>query len=203
MNLSGTHPLSFVEELVGSRSEELLLEFSKYSYHPQEIEDRREVFRLKASCLREVEEELKGLEKGKEIAFHSRVICAEEDKVKHLPLVDFAGSLDKRKVDTFRGVVGERIFKNIVFFESGRSYHGYVKRLISVEQWVEFMGTILLANLPDQPEIVDSRWVGHRLRAGYGALRWSCNSEQYLQLPTRVTRWEEEKAAEKDKVSDD
>ncbi|MHB1292207.1 MAG: primase 1D-like protein [Sulfuricella sp.] len=33
---------------------------------------------------------------------------------------------------------------------------------------------------------VDPRWVGHRLISGYAALRWTKNTEQYLNTPTLI-----------------
>lgn len=48
------------------------------------------------------------------------------------------------------------------------------------------MGHLLLINPRNGAEVVDTRWVGHRLIGGFGSLRWSNNSGQYLGLPTRV-----------------
>ena len=65
------------------------------------------------------------------------------------------------------------------FSNSGRSFHAYSLRLISPKEWREFMGRLLLLNLPGRSSFIDSRWVGHRLVAGYASLRWTANSEQY------------------------
>ncbi|MBP8273206.1 MAG: hypothetical protein KAY59_02190 [Acidobacteria bacterium] len=45
----------------------------------------------------------------------------------------------------------------------------------------------LLQNAPDPNELVDSRWIAHRLVAGYSALRWTGNQEHYLAEP-RILR---------------
>jgi hypothetical protein len=42
---------------------------------------------------------------------------------------------------------------------------------------------LLLLNQNDLPPMVDIRWVGHALRRGFAALRWSCNTNRYLSMP--------------------
>ncbi|NEX60635.1 hypothetical protein G3574_06065 [Noviherbaspirillum sp. 17J57-3] len=74
----------------------------------------------------------------------------------------------------------------IKLFSSGRSLHGYGINPLTPEEWIRFMGLLLLANHPSKPTVVDTRWVGHRLLAGYAALRWSRNTSHYLQLPQAV-----------------
>jgi hypothetical protein len=48
------------------------------------------------------------------------------------------------------------------------------------------MGSLLLLNKPSGFKLIDERWVGHRIMAGYSALRWSCNTKQYKKMPTQI-----------------
>ncbi|MGC1520222.1 MAG: hypothetical protein WA803_01670, partial [Steroidobacteraceae bacterium] len=78
---------------------------------------------------------------------------------------------------------GNALTSSFLYFDSGRSFHAYGLQLISPGEWREFMAKLLLLNLPEGEHLIDARWVGHRLVAGYGALRWSANSDFYLQVP--------------------
>lgn len=52
---------------------------------------------------------------------------------------------------------------------------------------------LLLANPKNDKQVVDSRWVAHRLIAGYAALRWTSHQNQYLSVPALVGRFETDK----------
>ena len=71
-------------------------------------------------------------------------------------------------------------------FDSGRSFHAYGNRLLSTEEWIQFMGSLLLLNEPGKNKLIDTRWIGHRLMAGYSSLRWSCNTRWYKRFPTFI-----------------
>jgi hypothetical protein len=47
----------------------------------------------------------------------------------------------------------------------------------------------LLQNPPLEAEVVDTRWVAHRLLAGYGTLRWTANQPRYLKEPRVVNEF--------------
>ena len=38
----------------------------------------------------------------------------------------------------------------------------------------------------DGQEIVDSRWIGHRLIGGYSSLRWTNNTGMYRSEPSKI-----------------
>jgi hypothetical protein len=69
-----------------------------------------------------------------------------------------------------------------MFFASGHSMHSYGLKLLSKDNWVAFMGRALLMNVGDT-KTVDTRWIGHALERGYGALRLTCSNEKYVQIP--------------------
>lgn len=107
--------------------------------------------------------------------------------VLHIPMIDFAttkkspqGLLDNMEEAT--GIDPA----NLVLFWSGRSFHGYAVGGLTHDKWIKFMGGLLLLNVPGQEEVVDSRWVGHRLQAGSGGLRLTKVSHKYVGMPIAV-----------------
>lgn len=82
---------------------------------------------------------------------------------------------------------------SFLLFDSGHSLHGYsTGRVLTEEAWIKFMGMLILANKdhlfdPDTCQnmkpVFDTRWVGHSLERGFGALRWSCNADKYVHIP--------------------
>ena len=72
---------------------------------------------------------------------------------------------------------------SLYMFKSGNSLHGYVIELLSKEEWIAFMGNLLLMNFKEVSQVVDTRWVGHSLKRKYGSLRWTCNGSKYKRVP--------------------
>jgi hypothetical protein len=66
---------------------------------------------------------------------------------------------------------------------SGVDEHGDVRTLASA------FCVLLLQNPTNDQQIVDSRWIGHRLLADYSALRWTAHQTQYLAPPRLVARF--------------
>lgn len=128
-------------------------------------------------------DQLSRLPEGYELALHSMLKNKEQEF--HIPMVDFSAEIIQKKdvlawASRSSGVT-------LKLFDSGRSFHGYGVEPMSKDQWVRFMGFLLLANLPNQPQLIDTRWIGHRLLAGYSTLRWSKNSPYYVGLPTVIS----------------
>jgi len=73
-----------------------------------------------------------------------------------------------------------------VVYNSGSSFHGYWVTLLEQEAWPQFLGGLLLRNLPAARQIVDDRWVGHSLIQGYSALRWTKKTDRYKSMPQAV-----------------
>jgi hypothetical protein len=181
------HPLAVVRWLRDQHSQPMLLEFSYYKYVPRIVADERHIFSMPANDLDEVtlSQLLISGPAGYELALHSRVRVANAEW--HIPMVDLstaAGALLGR----LRSVLPSDVFGEMVWFESGRSFHGYGLGLVSAENWRQLLGRLLLANVPSQSPIVDPRWIGHRLIAGYSALRWSRNTSHYIRYPHLVSK---------------
>nr|WP_166487022.1 hypothetical protein [Cupriavidus necator] len=121
---------------------------------------------------------------GQELAVHSDFHLAG-GRHAHLVMVDMATSA-KAHLEKLRVFLGGHSFQRISWFASGRSFHGYGEDLLPASEWVKFMGLLLLANQPSLEPTVDPRWIGHRLMAGYAALRWTRNTAHYLVSPSAV-----------------
>jgi hypothetical protein len=132
-----------------------------------------------------IEDLISELEPSMELAFHSVVHLSGDNRTWHIPLVDMSTSA-KAHLEKLEKVLPKELFESFTWFKSGRSFHGYSTNLLTPEEWMKYMGLLLLCNLPNLPPTVDPRWVGHRLLAGYGALRWSKNTAHYLHLPTKI-----------------
>ncbi len=183
------HPIDVVSILRNNYGDSLTLEFSRYAYKPQTIFDERTVFDVPISEVSSawLEKEIGSLLPNWELAFNSRV-KDWRGRTFHVPMIDFIGKYALGSYSNFEGVLGAHIAKRMMFFDSGRSFHSYAPMLIKPGEWVNFMGRLLLLNLPQGPLITDARWVGHRLMGGFSALRWSNHSGAYLRLPIPVSR---------------
>ncbi|OZG74746.1 hypothetical protein BTA51_03590 [Hahella sp. CCB-MM4] len=159
------------------------LYYSIYSYIPQSISEIRFESTISLSNLTDhwLNNTLSTLENNRELSFHSKV--TSEDVTYHIPMIDLGGRSDEIKNLPVLGDLCEYWNINFSVYSSGRSYHCYGDRLISETDWVKFMGSLLLLNIPGKNKIIDNRWVGHRLIGGYSALRWSNNTNHYKKYP--------------------
>lgn len=192
MNNSSIHPIDIIERFLLSRREIGKVELSMYKYCPQTVEDERIIQKVTPSCLRSVFLQLREkMSINEEIAFHSRLYIGSgwNEQVMYLPFVDFKSELDDYALRKIAQVTRELECEEAYLVNSGRSFHLYALKLLTPDAWIRFMGRILLLNLPHKPELVDCRWVGHRLVAGYGALRWTKNTRQYIAEPRVVYEW--------------
>ncbi len=183
IEFSKHHPKLVLDLLTERYGNNLLVEFSIYEDRPGLIDDRRRVFSMPASEVTNtwIAESFGSLAPRNELALNSCVVLPG-GVAAHIPMVDFSTQA-LAQTNKLQAVLPEKLFDKMIWFDSGRSFHGYGTELITPKQWVELMGRLLLANRPGFPAIVDPRWIGHRLIAGYSALRWSRNSRKYLQIP--------------------
>ncbi|MBG3014551.1 hypothetical protein [Proteus faecis] len=157
---------------------------SQYNYVPQSFNDYRFEFYLPIINLNEntLVDILISMDKGMELAMHSKIIL--DGNVYHFPMIDFGTKCTNP-------VASETIkelcrYWNMAFniYASGRSFHAYGNRLLTQDEWLQFMGSLLLLNKPSGYKLIDERWVGHRIMGGYSALRWSKNTSHYKKFPT-------------------
>lgn len=129
-----------------------------------------------------------------ELAFHSTVELDSGD-VMHIPMVDMSTTA-KAHLLKLRPFLGHALYDSFSWFSSGRSFHGYGGVLLNKEQWVSLMGALLLSNHKDMKPTVDPRWIGHRLMAGYSALRWTTRTNSYIHTPMQLEHWSFESTGE-------
>jgi hypothetical protein len=180
------HPHLHVAGLARRLPADATFEGSFYKYRPQSLLDERRVVKFIARDLASTPTAslLQDLEEGEEFALHSRVLA--KHKRVHIPMVDFATTDLSAVLLVLRGL-SEPSFREWLVYASGRSYHAYGCRFVDGDAWRRLMGLLLLWNMPESPPVVDARWVGHRLIAGYGSLRWSRNTAQSLGAPRFVS----------------
>jgi hypothetical protein len=183
--ISGDHPFFFLEPLFGRSG--AVFHFSRYVYTPDSLFDDRETFQMHGTAITVgwLEEQFASLKRHQELAIHSKVLL--EGRTVHIPMLDFAvDRIGPEELDRIRAFLPERVFSTSTFYSSGRSYHAYATSLLGPKDWHVFLGRALLINPRDGEQIVDARWVGHRLIAGYCSLRLSNSSGQYRGMPKRV-----------------
>jgi hypothetical protein len=182
-----THPYWHVRELLEDYDNATSIELSYYEYVPQTVTDVRvtmTVSRVNFLDPKYIETLIQECPLNHEVAIHSRVTNAFGD-VGHIPMVDMSTGA-RAHLTKIRPFLREADFDEFVWFFSGRSFHGYGTGIVSKEEWVRLMGALLLSNQKDLKPTVDPRWIGHRLLAGYSALRWTRNTDSYIGIPTRL-----------------
>lgn len=183
------HPFFFLTSLF--EKEGSVFTFSRYIYIQDQLFDNREIFSLRGNDISEerVNLEIDLLNAHQELALHSLVKI--KNKTFHIPMIDFSiDNMDRTNGTALYSRMNlflpKKVLLNLAIYKSGRSFHAYSTALLEPKEWKDFMGRLLLINPKHGQELVDSRWIGHRLIGGFGSLRWSNNSNQYLALPARI-----------------
>ncbi len=180
-----THPLQVIQDLRATLpARGLRLEFARYSYIPQHAGPYpREVFTVLASSVTPtwLRATLRQQEPRQELALQSRLYVGSQTYF--MGMIDFDGAPRDPRPQLAK-VLPPDYLEKLKLFSSGRSMHGYIPVAMNADDRRQYLGRLLLANFPDQPQLVDSRWVGHRLQEGFEALRWSCNTKQYKAYPS-------------------
>lgn len=180
-----SHPSGLLERISKLVGEPFEFEFSKYVYVPQSTRDDREYIRAQATEAAALYERVHAsLGAAQEVALHSRIFKGSEEL--HIPMLDLAEEFSDNHLRAIRALMAEFGVKEFAVYHSGRSAHVYGLGLLSPPELMKFFGHALLLNLPGAAPLVDSRWIGHRVYAGYGSLRWSCNTKQYLSPPKAI-----------------
>ena len=179
------HPIFWVRQVIDTYSTSLIrLNLSRYRYEPQSFKDDRQEFSMSALDLNEINllTELVNLDSDYELAFHSKLYLNSE--ILHFPMIDFGSKGAEPSASVMLKELCNYWGMGFNIFSSGRSYHAYGNKLLNHEQWLQFMGSLLLLNKPSGYKLIDERWVGHRIMGGYSALRWSKNTSHYKKFPT-------------------
>jgi len=185
MNLA-KHPFIVIKKIKDKYSHNLEFEFSEYYHKEKSLKDERKTFKEFGYNINEkyLTNLINKLEPGWELALNSCVID-EKGETYHIPMIDFSNGFDIANINYLNEIFDPDFVKQLILFDSGRSYHGYGTTLINEYEFLRFLGKLLLLN-SNGYKIVDARWIGHRLIGGYCALRLSFNNKYYLKLPTLI-----------------
>jgi hypothetical protein len=102
---------------------------------------------------------------GTNIAFSSKVVL-NAGEIRHLPLLDFHCANNTANLSLSCAVIQQLEIGPGYFVESGDSYHFYGSALLTLDEYVRFMGLAL-----HYSPIVDKGWIAHQLREMASALR--------------------------------
>lgn len=162
------------------------VEFSVYEYEPLTFAESRNTY-LTSLCEFKacIQGALSDLRPNQNIAVHSKVQV--DGKAYHIPMIDFS-AISLRIVErTIQHLCNDLNYPGMHVYASGRSFHAYGTGLLSPDKFVQFMGYLLLCNSRGVSDVIDSRWIGHRLIGGYAALRLTNQAGHYLAVPQFVT----------------
>lgn len=182
-----SHPYWHVRNVLERNRNVISVPMSYYVYEPRRIEDFRDAWEVDIVDflnVAHVTRLIQGTPSGRELAIHSNVQVDGSERL-HLIMVDMSTGA-RAQLLKLRAFLSHDVFQKISWYASGRSFHGYGSELMSQADWYKFMGLLLLANQPHQNPTVDPRWIGHRLIAGYAALRWTKNTNRYITTPALV-----------------
>lgn len=121
---------------------------------------------------------------AKEVGIVSKVIQSATPEDLHLGFVD---CVSDNLVDVCAFFDSSPLlsrYRPYNVYRTDRSYHVYMTESIFTQaEWLNFMGELLLAEDDSDLAIIDTRWVAHSLRRGYGVLRWTAHNKSFYQKP--------------------
>ncbi len=106
--------------------------------------------------------------------------------VEHLPFADLhvTGEVDWPNLLSSLSL-SDMTSETLYILSSGKSYHLYGSRLFTESEWIEWLGSLLLWRRTDEQgrkwNVVDTGWVGHTIKRGYGTIRLHERSENEFQ----------------------
>jgi len=185
--MSKDHPAEFAERLAHYYGEDITLQFGIYLPVPGTVVDARAIHNVHFPCVKDwFIRASRELAPDQEIALQSIVRIGQNGRTMHIPMVDFHQGVTIEDLKSTVGKLRDYEFREFFVYDSGRSFHVYCLPLIQEEELSRFFGRLLILNEPHRHPWIDSRWIGHRLVAGYGALRWTANSSAHQKEPTRI-----------------
>jgi hypothetical protein len=179
------HPYGLLEKYAELIGKGCSFEFARYRYVKGQIKDERKIIKIEYNEIKENIFELFIKEKnlGIEWALQSRVYD-NENNIKHIPMIDLSGKVTENEMYEIAIALKDLEIYKIAIYESGKSYHVYgIDKLLHENEFYKFCGRILLLNKPGAHQIIDARWVGHRILAGYFSLRWTNSAKNYFRHP--------------------
>jgi hypothetical protein len=117
------------------------------------------------------------------LAICSNCELSDSGGAHHVLMMDFRIVPSPSATDDVTSLAKKMGVTHGAVLESGRSYHLYGYEPVDELAWLRFMGRCILAN-----PLTDTRYIGHRLIAGYAVLRiTSCERKPHV--PRVVASW--------------
>jgi len=177
-------PFNIAKQILNSQEVDCILSFSKYDIGEPGFQffQKRKLIHVNSSDFDFVwlEQQINTLKSNQELTWNSKVKIS--NKFYHVPMIDFEAGVDS---DILKIMASDLVsilnLHELWLLKSGSSFHAYGLPLLNKQDWYHYLGILL--TLPRNFPCIDSRWIGHSLRRGYSALRWSHNTKRYKQLP--------------------
>lgn len=189
----GLSTLECVRIVVAQNPQIAAIYFRGYNYIPNKTtKDDELVYAigrnelLTGDIIRKIVEQLP---EGWNLAADSKVIL-QNGKIAHLPMIDLSpGKSDesKERIVSRLNEIITPIIGGGFLLETERSYHFLGSRVLTIEEWFQFLGYSLITSIvtktpDDQPNIheviADYRYIGHALIRGSTGLRVTANGEK-------------------------
>ena len=178
-------PLDVAIQILSRQDTDYTLHFSKYNIAKpgSQYQQPREVVPVERRDfgIPWINHQINSLTDYQELTWNSNIKTSNMEY--HVPMIDFEVGIDNDLLKyALNNLTKELDLQELWCFKSGRSYHAYGLPLLSLQDWYSYLGKLL--TLPSIFPAIDTRWIGHSLRRGYSALRWSHKTTRYRQLPT-------------------
>lgn len=177
--------LSNIDPILSSPHSNVSFFFSKYSDKKNNY-GRRIVIEINRNNLtiESIIKNISELKPDEELSVLS--LIKVDNIIYHIPMIDFLAK--KRTESTVIALKKTSEFWGIEFnvYNSGRSIHAYGTKLLTYNQWINFMGYLILLNPKSGEKVTDTRWIGHRLMSGYASLRITNNTRKYKSVPVYI-----------------
>lgn len=181
------HPVMVTDRIRQSCGTDLVFTYSIYDVAPPGLQaqaPRSPILRVDAAEVTSdwLVRRLVELGPTQEMAWHSAV--ERRGEIFHIPMIDFVDRPAKSAFCSLNEALTAelKVTSQFLFFETGRSFHGYLPEIIPEQIWTKYLGRLLTVSESGHPPLVDTRWIGHALVRGFTALRWSHNTTRYLRM---------------------
>ncbi|MGJ0194323.1 hypothetical protein ACR6A7_18530 [Pantoea sp. RRHST58] len=158
--------------------------FSKYKDSPFSSERITIEVSKKNLNHEKIEEIISSLDASEELSVLSKINV--NGTIYHLPMIDFLSKKRSSKSIDLSYELSHAWNMNLNIYDSGRSIHAYGTHLLTLSQWIKFMGYLLLLNEKSGEKVIDVRWIGHRLMSGFASLRITNNSGRHKYSPKYI-----------------
>lgn len=175
--------VSFLAQNFGS---ETLVDVSEYCYTPNTIEDNRSIFQIRLYELCDTIESFNS-KNGSELSLLSRI--RHNNNNFHIPMIDFK-TCNRNELYRFIGDLSLTLEQHMsldrkpefLLFDSGRSFHAYGNfKLPNLEKFFAYAMLTMQGS-----DLLDNRWIAHRILSGYASLRLTKSSDYYLSIPRHI-----------------